>query len=307
EPAAALVMSALRRLLYWPEAERARPEPEPPPGPWGMESRACPQHRGAGPGPAWPGGSYCPAAGSGWERPGRGGSPQEQPPYPGYGSNLELCGAARAPTQVRPAGLSYKARGWSLPTQMEPMAPLTPQPLGLLHTMLICHSQTLTILLGTLGPPTRQSLRACTDRHPQPRTGIIPHQTAPRKAPLSGGRAQDTPHHRPQVCLSHTIHMEEIPTLAFHSRGHHHHNQDLRMNLGLPLASMGSSHVMPGLLLQHPKEVHLFQNHLHPGLAMELLLILQLMIQRILLMTNQTKEQTTTTTFQKSIISPLGL
>ncbi|XP_074837840.1 BAG family molecular chaperone regulator 4 [Carettochelys insculpta] len=74
-------MCALRRPIYRPEAEQPRPEPS-----WGMEPRTCPQHRGAGQGPVWPGGSYGAAAGSGWDRAGRGGA-QEQPPYPGYGSN----------------------------------------------------------------------------------------------------------------------------------------------------------------------------------------------------------------------------
>ncbi|CAM5177562.1 unnamed protein product [Eretmochelys imbricata] len=103
-------MSALRRLLYGPEAERARPEPEPPPGPWGMEPRACPQHRGAGMGPAWPGGSY-------WDRPGRGGGPQEQPPYPGYGSNYwNSAVQPRVPyPSPYPAGPELQSQGLESP------------------------------------------------------------------------------------------------------------------------------------------------------------------------------------------------
>ncbi|XP_067400954.1 BAG family molecular chaperone regulator 4 isoform X1 [Emydura macquarii macquarii] len=110
-------MSALRRRLYGPEAERARPEPEPPPGPSGMEHRACPQHRGAGPGPAWPGGSYCPAGGSGWDRPGRGGGPQEQPSYPGYGSNYwNSAVQPRAPyPSPYPAGPELQSQGMESP------------------------------------------------------------------------------------------------------------------------------------------------------------------------------------------------
>ncbi|XP_023964285.2 BAG family molecular chaperone regulator 4 isoform X1 [Chrysemys picta bellii] len=108
-------MSALRRLFYGPEAERARPEPEPPPGPWGMEARACPQHRAAG--PAWPGGSYCPVGGSGWDRPGRGGGPQEQPPYPGYGSNYwNSAVQPRVPyPSPYPAGPELQSQGLESP------------------------------------------------------------------------------------------------------------------------------------------------------------------------------------------------